>query len=234
MKSFKRWLFEVVTQDEFGEENHGGKKEIVVLVGPPAVGKSTFIKNKFPPGDVFLVSRDDIVDEVAGSLGMNYDNMFEMPPIEAEVGSKVPGKEKFGTVVAAPAWMKWATKIYSNIQEANEAINKRLEARFRSAVDSGKNVVVDMTNMTAGARNGALKYVQGKDFFKRAIVFTLQESDVPELIRRMRARSEQIKANGGSKTIGEDVIDRMIKSFQSVSPEEGFDKVDTFNSFQPD
>jgi hypothetical protein len=90
-----------------------------------------------------------------------------------------------------------------------------------------------MTNMTVGARRGALKYVQGKDFFRRAVVFTLQESDIPELIRRMKSRSEQIKANGGSKTIGKDIVARMIKSFQSVSPDEGFDKVDTFNSFSP-
>jgi hypothetical protein len=31
---------------------------------------------------------------------VTYDEMFEMPPAEAEVGSKVPGKEKFG--IASP------------------------------------------------------------------------------------------------------------------------------------
>jgi predicted kinase len=233
MKSFKSWLLEVVTQEEFGEENNSSKKEMVVLVGPPAVGKSTFIKSKFPPGDVFLVSRDDIVDDVAGSLGMTYDDMFEMPPESSAIGSMVPGKEKFGVVLAAPQWMRWTTKVYSKIQEANNSINGRLEERFKRAVDSGKHVVVDMTNMTVGARRGALKYIHGKDFFRRAVVFTLQESDIPELLRRMRSRSDQIKANGGSKTIGDDVVARMIKSFQKIGPEEGFDKVDTFNSFSP-
>jgi len=231
--NFKRWLYEVVAQEEFGEENHANKKEIVVLVGPPAVGKSTFIKNRFPKDSVHLVSRDNIVDEVAASFGMTYDNLFETPPENSEVGSKVPGKENFGVVLQAPSWMKWATRVYSRIQEANNLINKLLEQEFIKGVGSGKHVVVDMTNMTAGARRGALKYVDGKDFFKRAIVFTLQESDLPELLRRMKSRSDQIKANGGSKTIGPEVVDRMIKSFQQISPDEGFDKVDTFSSFEP-
>jgi hypothetical protein len=59
----------------------------------------------------------------------------------------------------------------------------------------------------------------------------MEESDLPELLRRMRERSAKIKQEGGSKTIGEDVINRMITSFEKVSQSEGFDKVDTFNSF---
>lgn len=231
--NFKKWLFENVEQKELGLDNHLNKREIVVLVGPPAVGKSTYVKNKFPKNSVFLVSRDDIVDEVSGSMGMTYDDMFENPPDDATVGKLLPGKEKFGFVLEAPAWMKWAKRVFSNIQDANNLINKKLEERFKDAVDSGKHVVVDMTNMTVGARKSALKYVEGKDFFKRAVVFTLQDSNLPELLRRMKARSEFIKSQGGSKTIGEDVINRMIKSFQQIGPEEGFDKVDTVYTFEP-
>jgi len=230
--NFKKWLLENVAQEEFGTENHSGKKEIVVLVGPPAVGKSTYIKNKFPKDSVYLVNRDDIVDEVSSSMGMTYDNMFETPPDDAIVGKIISGKEKFGVVLDAPVWMKWAKKVYSNVQEANNLINKKLEENFRNAVNSGKHVVVDMTNMTVGARKSALKYAEGKDFFKRAVVFTLQDSNLPELIKRMKSRSELIKAQGGSKTIGENVISRMIKSFQQVSPDEGFDRVDTVNTFE--
>ena len=68
--------YEFVSQDEFGEENKDNKKELVVLVGPPAVGKSTYIARKFDPNDVSVVSRDDIVDEVAKGMNLTYDDMF--------------------------------------------------------------------------------------------------------------------------------------------------------------
>jgi predicted kinase len=106
-----------------------------------------------------------------------------------------------------------------------------LQKRFKDAVDSGLHIVVDMTNMTSNIRRNALKHADNHDFFRRAVVFTMEESDLPELLRRMRERSAKIKQEGGSKTIGEDVINRMITSFEKVSQSEGFDKVDTFNSF---
>jgi predicted kinase len=224
--NFKLWL-ELVSQEEYGIENHQNQTEIVVLVGPPAIGKSTYIKSKYPESDI--VSRDDIVDQVSNSLGMTYDDMFQTPPKDATIGTTT---DKFGTVLNAPSWMTWTPTVYSNVLQANKIINEKLEERFRNAVLSGNDVIVDMTNMTASARKNALKYVQGKQYFKRAVVFTLQESNLPELLNRMKSRSESIKANGGSKTIGEDVIIRMVKSFQQISPDEGFDKVDTVSTFK--
>lgn len=230
MISFYKYL-ETLNQNNFGNENFQNKKEIVVLVGPPAIGKSTYIKNKFPKNSVYVVSRDNIVDEVSSSMGLTYDDMFVTPPQNAEIGKPYPNKEKFGIVLEAPPYMKWSKTVYSNIQNANDIINKKLEQEFKNAVSSNKNIVVDMTNMTIGSRKNALKYASGKDYFKRAVVFTLQDSDLPELIKRMKNRSEIIKSQGGSKTIGEDVLFKMIKSFQQISPSEGFDKIDSVYTF---
>jgi len=229
--NFKGWLKENVEQEEFGVENHSKKKELVVLVGPPAVGKSTFVQSKFPKGSVYLVSRDDIVDEVARSFGMTYDDMWELPGPDSKIGETVPGKEQYGIVEAAPPWMKWSTKVYSNVLKANYLINSELENRFTQGIESGLNVVADMTHMTPFDRQRALKHVKGKDFFKRAVVFTLKDSDVPTLLSRMRKRSDAIKSMGGSKTIGDDVVYRSIKNFQRVTPEEGFDRVETIYTF---
>ena len=113
MKKFDEWvkirdkkLYEDITQDEFGDENSDKKKELIVLIGPPAVGKSTYIASKFKPDDVFVVSRDDIVDQVAGENNFTYDDMFELPPPDTALRSIVVGKEKFGVVKEAPVWMK--------------------------------------------------------------------------------------------------------------------------------
>lgn len=46
---------------------------VIVLIGPPASGKTTFIKENFPTTNV--ISRDDIVMEVYGSK--NYTEAFK-------------------------------------------------------------------------------------------------------------------------------------------------------------
>ena len=222
---------EFILQDEYGNENTESKKELVVLVGPPAVGKSTYIAQKFHPDDVFVVSRDEIVDRVSKDYDMTYDDMFALPPKDALPNTIVVGMEKYGNVQKAPLWMKWTPVVFDRVQEANDRINNLLQKRFSDAVNSDLNIVVDMTNMTASVRKNALKHADKKDYFKRAVVFTFQDSDLPELMRRMKERSDKIRKQGGSKTIGEDVVNRMIKSFETIDPKEGFDRVDTINTF---
>lgn len=238
MKNFTNWLakrdknlFEAISQNEYGNDNTQNKKELVVLIGPPAIGKSTFIAKKFKPDDVFIVSRDNLVDEVSNKYGLTYDDMFVLPPSNAKLNSLIDGMEKYGIVQKAPPWMKWTPVVYERVQNANSEINKLLEQRFKDSVTSGKNIVVDMTNMNTNSRRNALKHAHGLDYYRRAVVFTMQDSDLPELLRRMKTRSEKIKQQGGSKTIGEDVINKMIANFEKVSPEEGFDKIDTINTF---
>jgi len=46
---------------------------VIILIGPPLSGKSTWIRNNFPTTDV--ISRDEIVMEVYGSR--NYDDAFK-------------------------------------------------------------------------------------------------------------------------------------------------------------
>lgn len=49
------------------------EKKIYVLVGPPSVGKSTWIKNTFK-SEPYIISRDNIVDQVADELGWGLKN----------------------------------------------------------------------------------------------------------------------------------------------------------------
>lgn len=46
------------------------KKTIYVLIGPPSVGKSTWIKKTFTGVKPYIINRDDLVDEVAADFGM--------------------------------------------------------------------------------------------------------------------------------------------------------------------
>jgi predicted kinase len=49
---------------------------VIILIGPPLSGKSTWIKNNFQSVDVEVISRDEIVKEVFGED--DYDKAFSL------------------------------------------------------------------------------------------------------------------------------------------------------------
>jgi hypothetical protein len=80
--------------------------------------------------------------------------------------------------------------------------------------------------MNSGSRKSALKAIEGQegDYHKVAVVFNFKGSE--EIIKQVaKKRAEEAKKQGLSKTIPPEAFDRMFKSFQEVSPEEGFDEV---------
>ncbi len=62
--------------------NEQNKPKLYFLIGPPAVGKSTWINSNLP-SDVVVVNRDDMVEKIAKESGVgSYDDMFTRPPQE--------------------------------------------------------------------------------------------------------------------------------------------------------
>lgn len=242
--NYKLYLAGIITENQYYEmlENNENKKKIFVLVGPPAVGKSTWIKNTFQKDDPYIINRDSIVEEVASQMEMTYDDMFSAPPKDSTIGTE---DEKYGTVVSSPSFMTWQPLSYSNILDANKLINDKLNDKIKNAATSGRDIVVDMTNMTANARKQALKSISGKEdmFHKVAVVFPFHGAE--HIIKKMAfKRSQEIKKEKitvkvfkdgilqdvetpsfKSKTIPPEVIERMMSSFQEIAPEEGFDEV---------
>jgi predicted kinase len=50
-------------------------KKIFVLVGPPSVGKSTWIKSTFGEIEPYVISRDNLVEQVAAKeYGWTYED----------------------------------------------------------------------------------------------------------------------------------------------------------------
>ena len=83
-----------------------------------------------------------------------------------------------------------------------------------------------MTNMTSGARKIALKPIEGdeQEYHKVAVVFNFEGAQ--DLIKKVALkRAEEAKKIGKSKTIPEAAFDRMFKSFQQVTKDEGFDEI---------
>src|SRR5574343_27366 len=99
-----------------------GKRIIYVLIGPPAIGKSTWIsKYATTPDDVVIISNDKVVEEVAQSLGRSYGDMFVTPPHSLEIGYF---DEKYGEVILPPPYMSWAKSLFSKVTEAKKKVNE--------------------------------------------------------------------------------------------------------------
>jgi hypothetical protein len=206
----------------FINEAEETRKKIFVLVGPPSVGKSTWIQNTFTE-EPYVINRDDLVEQVASEYGWTYDDLFVAPPPDSVEGEEDP---KYGKVVKSPSFMTWQPLSYDKVLEANNKVQALFTDRVSSAVPSGKDIVVDMTNMNAGARKGALNAIRGSEdqYEKIAVVFSFEGAE--ETIKAIAAkRAEAAKRAGKSKTIPAAAFDRMFKSFQMVSKDEGFDQI---------
>jgi len=220
-ENFRRWqqLAGILTE---ATDNNSGKKKLYVLVGPPSVGKSTYIKNQLKDIKPYIINRDDLVEKVAQTYGWTYDDMFTPVPADAKEGDT---NETYGTVVKSPSYMTWAPLSYDKVLEANNKVATLFNQRVQQAKGE-PNIVVDMTNMTAGSRKGALKAVEGAEdeYHKVAVVFNFEGAE--DIIKKVAAkRAEQAKLDGKSKTIPPEAFDRMFKSFQNITSDEGFDEV---------
>jgi predicted kinase len=199
-------------------------KKIFVLVGPPSVGKSHWIKKTFEGKDPYVINRDDIVAKVASQIGWTYDEMYMPPSKEAKEGDF---DIKYGTVVQSPPHMTWQPLSYDKVVEANEQVQDLFDKRMASAHPSGKDIVVDMTNMDAKDRQDALSSIEGAiagEYQKIAVVFKFKGAE--DIIKKVaKKRAAQALERGESKTIPPEAFDRIFQDFQEVDPSEGFDQV---------
>ena len=221
-------LRRIIREEIESTATESSKRKIFVLVGPPSIGKSTWISKTFSDIDPYIISRDDVVDSVASSYGWTYDDMFVAPPKDAVLGDE---DKKYGEVVQSPSYMTWQPLSYSNVLDANGDIQNQFSGRVSEAANSGLDIVVDMTNMNARARQGALAAIKGREaeFEKIAVVFPFQGAE--DVVKRVAAkRAADTKARGGSKTIPPAAMDRMMSSFENVTSGEGFDKVIEFDN----
>jgi hypothetical protein len=219
-RSIKQLVKESI-QRIFEDYSDEEKRKMIVLVGPPSVGKSTWIKSNFP--NAYIINRDDIVEKVASSYGWSYDDIYATPPSDAEIGDV---DEKFGNVIPAPEWMTWTKTVFDKVKEANEKIKPLMNSRMSGAHNSNQDVVVDMTHMTKSERDMTIKGLEsgGDEYYKVAVDFKFKGAE--DVIKRVsEKRAEAAKRMGKSKTIPSASFDRMFSSYEEPTKDEGFDEV---------
>jgi len=205
------------------ERDYDDRKKLFVLVGPPAIGKTTWIERNAP--EAFVINRDDIVNQVSGSLGLTYDDMFASPSQDLEIGHQDP---KYGEVIEKPDYLPdfLPDKLWSKVTDANGQVFEKLNQRFAGAGQADKDVVVDMTNMDADNRKMAFDAIGPTDHKKIAVVFNFQGSDVQKALMKLsQKRAKEIKAQGGSKTIPESAFQNMFAAYEPPTAAEGFKEI---------
>jgi hypothetical protein len=194
---------------------------IYVLIGPPAIGKSTWIQNYTNPDNTIIISRDDIVEEVANSYGWTYNDLFVQPPEDAEIGDV---DEKYGKVIPAPEYMYWRKTIFSNVFERNEDVQTIFKKTMEDAKASDENLVIDLTNMRVRDRIDGLNRVARPNDIRIAVIFNFKGKE--KLLKAVAAkRAEAAKRMGKSKTIPDAVIDKVISEYEPPTPKEKYDKI---------
>lgn len=156
-----------------------------VLVGPPGVRKSTWVRQNLI--DPHVISYDRAVDIVREPHGLRYDD------------------------VTGAAGAKFRKEV--------EAVHKEMQ---KGAVASGKDIVVDMTNMTVASRRRALSAIRGHEdeYEKIAVFFDFlgAEAGVQAAVKK-RAEEE------GDKTLSPAIVQGMMDRFEMPTESEGFDKI---------
>lgn len=147
--------------------------ELIMLVGIPTSGKSTFSNNpKYK--DYIRVSSDDILQEVAKERQQSYNTVFK-----------------------------------GNIRFAQIAMMKVL----RKAIEDGKSIIWDQTNLTKKQRREKLKHIP--DTYKKTAVYFIV--DLKTALKRNTQRP--------GKVIPPEILERMIKEYELPVLEEGFDEI---------
>lgn len=203
---------------------------IYFLIGPPSIGKSTYVKNSFDAANTIVISRDDIVQKIAQSYGLTYDDLFAWPPTDSPIGVILPGYEKHGlTMKTSGRFSKMFPVSFSNITDINVEADNKLYSDFNSAISSGKDVVIDMTNMSIFWRKSFINKAEkiNPDINKVAVIFNFQDPDTLEILTKVaeKRRIEDLK-KGLKKTITPEVFSRVLSSFEAPSASEGFDKIE--------
>ena len=109
-----------------------------------------------------------------------------------------------------------------NYNDAFKSVNQKqvdkvLKARLIDLANSGKNVIINLTNLRRKKRNLFKSYFS-KEYVKVSIIFPILSLQEYEKRNKVRFESE-------NKNISRSVMEDMINGYESIDESENFDKV---------
>jgi len=188
------------------------KKNITLLMGNPALGKSTYITDNFSgPENNYIINRDDIVDKVSSSLGLTYDDMFRSPTAEELIAYKNTPHPIYGNILTIEKPWDPKFKTFELVDQANADITKELRRTISIAKTQDLPIIVDMTLLNAtgrGSRESTILEIAGFDEVSKESIAYVDENfniDIVELSNNKV--STFIASTQKERSEAEDVID---------------------------
>lgn len=125
-------------------------------------------------------------------------------------------------MVRGPLGLKYDDMFGPRGREASKEADRIHRKNKAEAAASGKNIVVDMTNMGTSSRRNALQVIKGRldDYEKIAVFFDYRGME-QQVRRSIDKRAEQLQ----DKRIRDDILQDMFKRFEMPTREEGFDDI---------
>ena len=207
-----------------------GLQKLFFLIGPPSVGKSTWIKDEGPKYGIvnpYKISMDDVTDMIGDVHGLDYDEMFEKPIQPGQPGyTEDQYSEEYGEMIDQPlSWKTWEPKVWSKVAQAQGEAMSEHDRIIGAAAASGRPIVVDMTNMNKGARERMINQLDAPNHRLIAVVFDWDD-DVEFLKGSAAKRAEErFEQTGRRKTIPPEAFDRMVGGYEPPTEGEGWDEI---------
>lgn len=227
---------------QFIKENLS-KKEFIILVGPPGVGKSYYINKINKDGRYVVMNRDDIATEVAEEKGLTYRDLFVkpnylpsdgstylgtvkteyVPDYYIEDGKKyVRGFEKYGEVIDVsedhPSF-KWTKIEYKMILELNDEVTRRYDEKFENALNNNKSIIMDATSVYKDARAYYIRKLGDKrqEYIVKAVVFNKGCVGMEDTILNINKKRDALAKKGREKFMPPALLNSFIKRYEEPS-----------------
>lgn len=192
---FRNWLFEATEPKS---------KNLYFLIGPPAVGKSTWIKKNFADKEHKVISRDDIIEKlIYKEYGLTAAELYAKDKDEKATKALAKVDHIFSHVVA-------------------------------SVLDSRPdNVIVDMMNATKKMREPILSVAKNRypEYKLIAVIFEFAGHEDKVLQADIQRAKER---GGERVAIDPKYIIDKMNAIKSAPPTtaEGFDEIQSYNRFK--
>lgn len=221
-----------VIQEAFSKRDlDPGKKNLYILVGVAGCGKSTWSNKQ---EDSYIVSMDEQFEKSAAKNGIAYNECFLHPPLGSKEGDFISEFEHLGQVVPDSNSRQEEKMSYELVMKSNRNAFGMFMGSINKSMESGQNIILDMTNLRPRKRKEALAYFEKilDNYNKIAVVFELREAKLEELYSRLEKRKEILKNAGIYKDITPELIDQMLDMFLPVTKNEMFDQAWVINNFE--